>query len=169
MERSFRYGTRRLAVAVQPTAPGHFIVTVDGVPHTVEATLLDASLLQLMIDGTIRTLPVARVGDGYQVAIDGEVYALTPEAAAGATDHPAVLAPPQIVAPMPGKVLQVLVRAGQRIATGDGLLVLEAMKMEHRIAAEAAATVRTVHVADGQMVDAGIVLVELAYDAEAKG
>lgn len=168
MERSFRYRTRHLAVAVQPTAPGHFTVTVDGAPHTVEATLLDPSLLQLMIDGTIRTLPVTRVGDAYQVAIDGEVYALIPEAAAGATDHPAVLAPPQIVAPMPGKVLQVLVRAGQHIAAGDELLVLEAMKMEHRIAAEAAATVRAVHVADGQMVDAGIVLIELEYDAEAK-
>jgi biotin carboxyl carrier protein len=165
MERSFRYGTRHLAVAVRRTAPDQFSVAVDGAPHTVEATLLDPSLLQLVVDGTTRTLPVTRVGDAYHVAIDGEVYILAPEAAGGAaTDHPAVLAPPQIVAPMPGKVLQVLVCAGQRIGAGDGLLVLEAMKMEHRITAEAAATVRAVHVADGQMVDAGTVLVELEYE-----
>jgi biotin carboxyl carrier protein len=170
MERSFRYGIRHLTVAVRPTAAGHFIVMVDGAPHTVEATLLDPSLLQLVVDGAIRTLPITRVGDAYHVAIDGEVYALTPEAAGGAAaDHPGVLAPPQIVAPMPGKVLQVLVRPGQRIATGDGLLLLEAMKMEHRITAEAAATVRAVHVADGQMVDAGTMLVELEYDVEASG
>ena len=74
-----------------------------------------------------------------------------------------MLASPQIVAPMPGKVLQVLVRAGQQVAAGDGLLILEAMKMEHRMTAEAPATVRAVHVADGQMVDAGTVLVELEY------
>jgi biotin carboxyl carrier protein len=67
---------------------------------------------------------------------------------------------------MPGKVLQVLVRVGQSVAADEGLLVLEAMKMEHRIAAEAPATVRAVHVADGQMVDAGAVLIELEYIAE---
>ena len=152
-------------MAVRRTAAGHFTVTVDGEPHTVEATLLDPSLLELLVDGTIRTLPVARIGDAYHVAVDGEVYVLTPEAAGTAVDEQtAVLAPPQIVAPMPGKVLQVLVRAGQHIVAGDGLLVLEAMKMEHRIAAEAPATVRAVHIADGQMVDAGIVLVELEYE-----
>jgi biotin carboxyl carrier protein len=169
MERWFRYGTRHLAVAVQRTAAGHFTVAVDGAPHTVEATLLDPSLLELVVDGITRTLPVMRVGDAYHIAIDGEVYVLTPEVAGvAATDHPVVLAPPQIVAPMPGKVLQVLVGAGQRIGTGDGLLVLEAMKMEHRITAEAPATVRAVHVADGQMVDAGVVLIELEYDADAE-
>ena len=165
MERSYRYGTRRLAVAVQRSAAGHLTVAVDGEPHAVEATLLDASLLELVVDGTIRTLPIARIGDAYHVAIDGEVYVLTPEAAGTTADgEPAVLAPPQIVAPMPGKVLQVLVRVGQRVGSGDGLLGLEAMKMEHRIAAEAAATVRAVHVTDGQMVDAGLVLVELEYE-----
>lgn len=165
MERSYRYGTRRLAVAVQRTAAGRFAVTVDGAPHIVEATLLDPSLLELVVDGTNRTLPVTRIGDAYHVAVDGEVYVLTPEAAGSASDsEPAVLAPPQIVAPMPGKVLLVLVGAGQHIGAGDALLVLEAMKMEHRIAAEAPATVRAVHVADGQMVDAGLVLVELEYE-----
>jgi biotin carboxyl carrier protein len=170
MERSYRYRSRHLAVAVQRTAAGHFSIAVDGEPHAVEATLLDASLIELVVDGTIRTLPVARIGDAYHIAVDGEVYVLTPEAAGTAAgEQTAVLAAPQIVAPMPGKVLQVLVRVGQHIVAGDGLLVLEAMKMEHRIDAEAPATVRAVHVADGQMVDAGLVLVELEYDVEADG
>jgi biotin carboxyl carrier protein len=165
MERGFRYGARHLAVAVQRTAAGQFAVAVDGAPHRVDATLLDPSLLELVVDGVTRTLPIMRVGDAYHVAIDGEVYVLTPEAAGiAATDHPVVLAPPRIVAPMPGRVLQVLVQVGQPVAAGDGLLLLEAMKMEHRITAEAAATVRAVQVADGQMVDAGVVLIELEYE-----
>jgi biotin carboxyl carrier protein len=78
-----------------------------------------------------------------------------------------MLASPQITAPMPSKILQVLVVEGQEVAVGDGLIILEAMKMENRITAEAAAVVKKVHVADGQMVDGGQVLIELEYRDEA--
>ncbi len=166
MDRAYRSGTRRIVVALRQTAPRCFQVVVDGEPYAAEATLLDAGVLEVAIDGRMRTLPVARIGAAYHVAIDGEVYVLTAESADAADDHPGALAPPQIVAPMPGKVLQVLVRAGQTVAADEVLLVLEAMKMEHRIAAEAPATVRAVHVGDGQMVDAGTVLIELEYIAE---
>lgn len=164
MQHAFRCGARQLSVTVQRSGPARFALTVDGRSYEVEAALLDDSTVQLVADGVVHTLPVVRIGDAYHVAISGEVYVLTPTAAGtGAGEHHAVLATPQIVAPMPGKVLQVLVRPGQTVAAGDGLLILEAMKMEHRMTAEAAATVRAVHVADGQMVDAGAVLVELDY------
>lgn len=164
MQRTYRCGSRHLDVSLQRTAAGHFAMTVDGRARAVEAALLDASTLQLAVDGVVHTVQVARVGDAYHVAIAGEVYVLLPASArTPARDHPVVLAMPQIVAPMPGKVLQVLVQAGQQVTAGDGLLILEAMKMEHRMTAEAPATVRAVHVIDGQMVDAGAVLIELEY------
>ena len=164
MERVYRIGTRHLAVAAQRTAPGRFSIAVDGRTRAVEAARLDDSALRLVDDGAAHTVLIARLGDAWHVVIEGEVYVVTPEAVgdtAGA--HAEVLAAPQIVAPMPGRVLQVLVQAGQQVDAGDGLLILEAMKMEHRIVAEAAATVRHVHVGDGEMVDAGVVLVELDY------
>jgi len=65
---------------------------------------------------------------------------------------------------MPGKVLEVLVQPGDRVEIGDGLLILEAMKMENRLIAEAAATVAEVKVAAGDMVEGGRVLVVLTYD-----
>jgi len=160
----YRHGGGQVGVAVQRTAADRFTVTLDGRPRTVEAVLADSSTLRLVVDGVAHTVRIARSGAAYHVAIGGETYVLTPEAAAAAAGGAsAVLAAPQIVAPMPGKVLQVLVRVGQRVQTGDGLLILEAMKMEHRMIAEAPATVRAVHVADGQMVDGGAVLVELEY------
>lgn len=166
MQQAYRCGGHHLGVTLQRSAAGHFTATVDGRAHAVDAALLGASTLQLAVDGVVHTVLVARIGEAYHVAIAGEVYVLVPAAAlAAAGGHPVALAPPQIVAPMPGKVLQVLVQAGQQVAAGDGLLILEAMKMEHRMVAEAPATVRAVHVADGQMVDAGTVLVELAYDS----
>lgn len=162
MQVGYRSGGRHLVVAVQRQSPGHFSVSIDGTAQAVEVMAVDGSTVQLAIDGSVQTAYVVRVAGVVHVWIDGEVHVLAPESAAVSADHGA-LAPPQIVAPMPGKVLQVLVTVGQQVAEGDGLVIVEAMKMEHRITAAAAASVRAVHVADGQMVDGGAVLVELDY------
>ncbi len=66
-----------------------------------------------------------------------------------------------IKAPMPGMVLKVLVQPGQRIAKGDGLLILEAMKMENVLKASADATVKSINVQERTAVEKGAVLIEL--------
>jgi len=65
---------------------------------------------------------------------------------------------------MPGKILQVLVQPEDRVSTSDPLLILEAMKMETRLVAEAAGTVREVRVSPGDMVNGGQTLLVLDYD-----
>ena len=65
-------------------------------------------------------------------------------------------------APMPGKVLDVRVRAGDAVSRGQALLTMEAMKMEHLVTASADGVVTEVRVAPGQQVDAGLVLVVIA-------
>ena len=66
-----------------------------------------------------------------------------------------------LVAPMPGKVLEVLVAQGDAVEAGTPLMVLEAMKMEHRIVAAADGTVSAVHYAAGDQVAQGAVLLDL--------
>jgi acetyl/propionyl-CoA carboxylase alpha subunit len=75
------------------------------------------------------------------------------------------LATPEVVAPMPGKVIRVLVSEGQRIEAGTALVVLEAMKMETVLTAESAAAVKKIRVSAGAMVDHGAVLLELSPPA----
>jgi len=65
------------------------------------------------------------------------------------------------LAPMPGKILAVRVEPGQSVKTGDTLVILEAMKMEHEVSAPHDGIVREVCVEVGQQVDAGVVLVVL--------
>ena len=67
----------------------------------------------------------------------------------------------ELTAPMPGKVLEVHAEVGQTVASGDRLIVLEAMKMEMPIRAPFAGTVRAVHVAAGAGVDPGQPLVDV--------
>jgi len=162
MQIGYRSGGRHLVVGVHRDAPGRFTVSVDETPHAVEASLLDSSTIQIIIGGESQVAHVVRVGGTTHVWIAGEVYQLTPEAAGVATEH-VVHLQPQVLSPMPGKVLQVLVEVGQSVAVGEGLVIVEAMKMEHRIAADGEAVVRAVHVAAGQMVEGGAVLVELDY------
>lgn len=69
--------------------------------------------------------------------------------------------PAPILAPMPGLILRVSVKAGDRVEAGQGLVVMEAMKMENELRATAAGTVQRILVAPGTAVEKGAVLVEL--------
>jgi biotin carboxyl carrier protein len=162
MRHTFRYRDRQVSVELQRTGDGHFLAKIDEEPHELDARVLDASTVSVRLEGDAQMVRLVRVGHAYHVAVDGRVYVLAPEGAGGGDAHH-TLAQPEIVAPMPGKVLSVLVEEGQEVASGDGLLILEAMKMENRIVAEAPAVVRRVHVTGGQMVDGGALLIELEY------
>jgi 3-methylcrotonyl-CoA carboxylase alpha subunit len=65
------------------------------------------------------------------------------------------------LAPMPGRVVSVHVQVGQAVVTGDRLAVLEAMKMEHTLCAQADGIVAEVLVAEGAQVEAGAALVRM--------
>ena len=163
MQIGYRSGSRHLGVSVHREAPGRFTVTVDETSHGVEAALLDSTTIQLVIGGVSQVAHVVRLGGTTHVWIAGELHQLQAEAAGGSAEH-VVHLQPQVLAPMPGKVLQVLIAAGQTVATGDGLVIVEAMKMEHRIVAPAKATVVRVQVKPGDQVDFGTQLVSLKLD-----
>ena len=78
------------------------------------------------------------------------------------------LAALEITAPMPGKILKILVKQGDAVEPGQPLVVIEAMKMETTLSAESAAIVGQVRVEPGQMIDHGAVLIELRPPAAEK-
>ena len=111
-------------------------------------------------------LRVSRVEGGVIVA-DGEstfrlARALPPsiEATSGQSVEPG--GPTRLEAPMPGRVVKVAVREGQQVREHQTLLVLEAMKIEHTVAAPRDGTVQAVRCREGDTVEGGAVLVELA-------
>jgi biotin carboxyl carrier protein len=70
--------------------------------------------------------------------------------------------PQEIVAPMPGKIVKTLVAEGQEVKRNQGLLVIEAMKMQNELRAPRAGRVERVYTAEGQGVEAGTRLLRLA-------
>jgi biotin carboxyl carrier protein len=74
----------------------------------------------------------------------------------------AAAGPAPLVAPMPGLIVRIQVQAGDEVAAGQGLVVMEAMKMENELRATAAGVVKAVHAVAGTAVEKGALLVELA-------
>ena len=73
----------------------------------------------------------------------------------------AAAGPAPLVAPMPGLIVRVNVKPGDAVGQGQGLIVMEAMKMENELRASAAGTVKSVNVTTGTAVEKGTVLIEM--------
>ncbi len=144
------------------------IVILDGEPRRVSlARSEEGSRLSLLLDDVPHTLHATPAGRGrWSVDAAGRpiaVRVLDPLEArardlAGADRGSMGVAP--LVAPMPGLVVSVAARPGAVVAPGDALLAVEAMKMENRLSAAAAARVTRVLVAPGDAVAKGQTLVE---------
>jgi 3-methylcrotonyl-CoA carboxylase alpha subunit len=124
-------------------------VEVAGMTHLVEAAAAG---------GRVRTVTVA---DQRVAFHDGEAWVFGLPTAAHAEAGQAA-GDDRIIAPMPGRIIAVAVKAGDRVAKGTRLLVLEAMKMEHAIVAPLDGIVERLTVALGDQVSEGTVLVQLA-------
>ena len=98
--------------------------------------------------------------DGYRFeveALDERTRAIRDLSAANA----APTGPAPIIAPMPGLIVRVNVSVGDRVEAGQGIVVMEAMKMENELRAPAAGTVWSINVTSGTAVEKGALLVEL--------
>jgi acetyl/propionyl-CoA carboxylase alpha subunit len=108
-----------------------------------------------------------RLASGAIAVLDrGETFVVQPYDPFEAADAMGA-ASDRVVTPMPGKIIQLFVKAGDTVKKGQPLAVLEAMKMEHTLAAPAAATVDSVGVAVGDQVKDGALVVRFAQGATA--
>ena len=137
-------------------APAHVVAERDAMGWSVRGDL-DADIPAAGPERAVRD------ECGVTVECDGERYRadLTPPPSATATRTHARAGSGNVTAPMPGKIVSVAVKPGDTVKMHDLLVILEAMKMEHRIDAPLAGTVGTVHIAAGDLVGAGAALVTM--------
>lgn len=143
-------------------------VTIDGEAHELEAfptvgrvTLLrDGRSLDLSVEERGATTYVRLPqGRAKHEILDHRIYEL--EVAMGGGPG---AAKPELTSPMAGKVVMVSVEVGQEVAAGDTLLIVEAMKMENEIRAEADTVIKAINVKADDLVESGQVLIE--FDIE---
>lgn len=136
-------------------------ITMDGDPVDAELIVLGGSLYQLRVGGEITNLSVTRAADGWEVGSRGTFAVVVVEdrrsrllRELGATAV-AISRSGLVVAPMPGLVLEVSATVGKAVLEGEGLVLLEAMKMENQIKSPVAGRVEAVMVEAGQTVERG--------------
>ena len=145
----------------------HFAVTIDDRRYRVDWRQVGAEVRSLLIGGRQHEVAVRHAGDGdYEVsgaqgAEKVKVMELLAHLAESSHDEVARAGRHQVPAYMPGRVVQLLVDEGAEVVAGQGILVLEAMKMENEIQAEQAGIVRKLLVEPGEAVEGGDPLYEI--------
>ena len=156
----FHHGEQRLSVIAHFRAPG-FEFDLSGQLIVASATLDADGNLDAQLDGTRCRATVIRQGDALAVFAFGTSCSLLCERPAHAHDEGGLGG---LISPLPGSVIQLLVKSGDAVQQGQALMIIEAMKMEHTIVAPAAGTVTQIYFAKGEQVKEGAEL--LALDLE---
>jgi acetyl/propionyl-CoA carboxylase alpha subunit len=128
---------------------GRRTVSVDGQVHTIDA-VADG---RVRVDGTPMALILTRTGDEVWAHVGGRTHRWYLVPATRHADASEMAGAGTLTSPMPGAVLDVRVGEGDHVTAGQVLVVVEAMKMEHPVAAPADGVVTTVHVAVGDAVE----------------
>ena len=160
---------------------GAFAVSVDGRTRRVDAVRVDPHTLSLVVDSLLPAehspagQPDAGANRVHEVSIapglgPGELQVHVGSVPVAVTvngrrrwgqkhdGRGAGSGPQRVIAPMPGKIVRVLVNAGDRVSPRQPVVVVEAMKMENELRASREGTIAEIHVRQGMSVDAGALL-----------
>ena len=133
----------------------HYEATITEVEHNVAEVELNGKKYTIDVERSeaVASIPTVATPKAAPAAAAPAAAPAAPKAAAGANS---------IVAPLPGSVVSISVKAGDAVKAGQQLAIIEAMKMENEILAPADGTVKAVHVSAGQAVQQGDALIDLA-------
>ena len=158
-------GGRTRAVDITRKGDG-FLVSLDGRRHEVDVKVVNG-VWSMLVGMPPRSYEVAfsQAEGALTVHIDGAAVEVSisrkRRTLPTATSHTSDGGPQRVTAPMPGKIVKLLVKPGDKVQPRQGVVVIEAMKMENELRARAAGTVSEVRIAEGISVEAGAILVIL--------
>jgi biotin carboxyl carrier protein len=151
------------SIEIEPSGPG-YKVTVKGESHQVDATTFDPDGISLLVDGRSYAATIQRKKDHLSVLVHNRVFEVSiiderrgklSRVATRFSSHGKQV----IASPMPGKVVRVLVSLGDSVLEGQGLVVVEAMKMENELKSPKAGKVIELNAREGSAVDQNATLV----------
>jgi biotin carboxyl carrier protein len=139
---------------------GRYSLSLDASPLEVDLVPTGRHFASLLVAGESHEVGIERRPDGFVVHFPGDSVSVDLGEAARGAAAPARRAhgPARLTAPMPGRVVRVLEAPGAEVAAGQGLVVIEAMKMENELVSPRAGCVLEVAVREGQAVEAGALL-----------
>ncbi|HZP31750.1 MAG TPA: biotin/lipoyl-containing protein [Candidatus Acidoferrales bacterium] len=170
MKSEVRIGGRVRKLDIERTGPKQFAVvcgTGDKIDGNVDVDVFEVApnAYSIIINGRAFEAIVMAAAEGVVVRCNGhDFHATLADPRAWRGGRGAVFGAEgkqKVMAPMPGKVVRVLVNAGDKVAGNQGLVVVEAMKMQNEIRAPNAGTIERIFVKEGQTVATGELLVTI--------
>ena len=152
-------------IEVKEKGDGLYEVVLDGEKHVVDALQLDHGAVSLIVDRASYSVEFEDTSDTWiNVLVKGQVFPVEVLderrlRMRAATGRFAVEGPQTIVAPMPGKVVKVLCKVGDEVKEGQGLVVIEAMKMENELASPKDGVVKEIVAVENASVESNAKLV----------
>ena len=140
---------------------GRWNCRLDGREIEVDAVLARANVLSLRIGNQAYEVKCERVGTDVHVWVGSQRFATDvrdPRSLRGRVRAVDEHGPKKLTAPMPGKIVRILVNQGAAVEAGDGVLVVEAMKMQNEVKSPKKGTVQKILVTEGAAVNSGDVL-----------
>jgi biotin carboxyl carrier protein len=145
--------------------PSEITVVVKGKTRVLNASWIDADTLSLIEGSSVREVRFDRRKDALNVGLDGNVFEAVTKRGRVHFPGPGKNTPDRlsgshaVKAPMPGRIVRVLVAVGDRVAAGQGVVIVEAMKMENELRSSRDGVVKEVNVRQAAAIEAGTVLV----------
>ena len=159
-----KLGEHTYTVEIEETDKSVYRVSVDGNEFLVDGKKTGRTNYSLIVDDRSFEVEVDNTGDEYRVLVDGRNYHVhlvdERRLRVGGTQSGLELQGRQNVSvPMPGKIIAVLVSEGDTVEKGQGLVIVEAMKMENEVRSPIGGEVKEIKVKPGDTVEGGAVLI----------
>jgi biotin carboxyl carrier protein len=142
-----------------------FLIKLGGEQYHVDSQRISENCLSLLVDGKTYTVLVAEDKTKSYISVQGEQFCIEEAKSEAETRSVAEAATlkeiPTISSPMPGKIVKILVREGDKVKKGQGLVIVEAMKMENEIRSPGAGIVKKINFKEGNLVDTADPIIEL--------
>src|SRR5947209_4549394 len=158
-----KLGEQSYTIDIEEIGKSVYRVAVDGNEFLVDGKKTGRTNYSLIVDNRSFEIEVDHTEDEYRVLVDGRNYHVhlvdERRMLVGGTQSGVQLQGRQKVSvPMPGKVVAVLVSEGDKVEKGQGLVIVEAMKMENEVRSPIAGEVKEIKVKTGDAVEGGAVL-----------
>ena len=158
-----KLGDRNYTVEIEESGKSGYRVSVDGHEFLVDGKKTGRTNYSLIVDNRSFEIEVDNTDDEYRVLVDGRNYhiRLVDERRLRVGSGPLGDEPQgrqNVSVPMPGKVIAVLVAEGDAVEKGQGLVIVEAMKMENEVRSPISGAVKEIRVKPGETVEGGAVL-----------
>jgi biotin carboxyl carrier protein len=159
-------GEKEVKVGVREVGVAKFVVTIDGKDFLVDAHQVQSSVWSVLHESASFEVDVQGRDEEYEVLIDGDCYKFTlmneQRKALMRAGGKGSVGKAMVTSPMPGKVVKLLVEEGEEVKIDQGVIVVEAMKMENELKSAVAGKVKEIFVKEGEVVESGakLLLVE---------